>query len=66
MAFVGKKFPNLSVDATDKSGVTQKINILEKAQKENKKVILFWYPKDFTFVCPTELHAFEAAMEEFA
>ncbi len=65
MTFVGKKFPNLTVDATDKSGITQKINILEKAQKENKKVILFWYPKDFTFVCPTELHAFQAAMSEF-
>ncbi|WP_432411098.1 peroxiredoxin [Rasiella sp. SM2506] len=65
MAFVGKKFPNLNVDATDKTGVTRKINILETAQKENKKVILFWYPKDFTFVCPTELHAFQAAMTEF-
>jgi len=65
MAFVGKKFPNISVDATDKTGVTKKINILETAQKENKKVLLFWYPKDFTFVCPTELHAFQAAMTEF-
>jgi peroxiredoxin 2/4 len=65
MAFVGKKFPNLNVDATDKKGVTRKINILETAQRENKKVILFWYPKDFTFVCPTELHAFQAAMDEF-
>ena len=27
--------------------------------------MLFWYPKDFTFVCPTELHAFQAAMDEF-
>ena len=66
MAFVGKKFPNLTVAATDKTGVTQQINILEKAQKENKKVLLFWYPKDFTFVCPTELHAFQAAMDEFS
>lgn len=65
MAFVGKKFPNLSVDATDKNGQTTKINIFEKATKENKKVLLFWYPKDFTFVCPTELHAFQAAMDEF-
>ena len=27
--------------------------------------MLFWYPKDFTFVCPTELHAFQAALPEF-
>ncbi len=65
MAFVGKKFPNLHVDAIDKTGANVKINILEKAQTENKKVILFWYPKDFTFVCPTELHAFQQAMGEF-
>ena len=39
--------------------------IFETAKKEGKKVILFWYPKDFTFVCPTELHAFQAALSEF-
>lgn len=65
MAFVGKKFPNLTVDAISKTGVSEKINVLEKAQKEGKKILLFWYPKDFTFVCPTELHAFQAAIEEF-
>lgn len=65
MAFVGKKFPNLTVDATDKTGITQKINILEEAKSKGKKVILFWYPKDFTFVCPTELHAFQEALGEF-
>ncbi len=65
MAFVGKKFPDLFVDAIDKNGVTQKINILSTAQSEGKKIILFWYPKDFTFVCPTELHAFQAALDEF-
>lgn len=30
-----------------------------------KYVILFFYPKDFTFVCPTELHAFQARLKEF-
>jgi peroxiredoxin (alkyl hydroperoxide reductase subunit C) len=28
-------------------------------------VIFFFYPKDFTFVCPTELHAFQAKLQEF-
>ena len=27
---------------------------------------MFWYPKDFTFVCPTEIHAFQEASAEFA
>jgi peroxiredoxin 2/4 len=65
MATVGKKFPNLSVDAMNEMGETFKINVLEEATKNNKKVLLFWYPKDFTFVCPTELHAFQAALAEF-
>lgn len=65
MALVGRKFPNLHVNAMDEMGDTFRINILEEAQKNNKKVLLFWYPKDFTFVCPTELHAFQAAAEEF-
>jgi peroxiredoxin (alkyl hydroperoxide reductase subunit C) len=46
-------------------GDTFKVNVLEEAVKNNKKVLLFWYPKDFTFVCPTELHAFQAAIGEF-
>ncbi|WP_224483086.1 peroxiredoxin [Robertkochia aurantiaca] len=65
MALVGKKFPNIAVDAMNEMGDTFKINVLEEAKKNNKKVLLFWYPKDFTFVCPTELHAFQAALEEF-
>ena len=28
-------------------------------------VVLFFYPKDFTFVCPSELHAFQDALAEF-
>ena len=41
------------------------LNVFEKAVNEKKKVLLFWYPKDFTFVCPTELHAFQEAKAEF-
>lgn len=65
MTLVGKKFPNLSVDAMNEMGDTFKLNVLEEAKKQNKKVLLFWYPKDFTFVCPTELHAFQEALPEF-
>lgn len=65
MSFVGKKFPNISVDAMSEMGDTFRINVFEKAVSEKKKVLLFWYPKDFTFVCPTELHAFQAALGEF-
>lgn len=65
MSFVGKKFPNLTVDAISEMGDNLSINIFEKATQNNQKVLLFWYPKDFTFVCPTELHAFQIALPEF-
>ncbi|ATA91468.1 peroxiredoxin [Capnocytophaga canimorsus] len=65
MALVGKKFPNITVDAISQTGENLRINILEEATFKEKKVLLFWYPKDFTFVCPTELHAFQDALKEF-
>jgi len=63
--FVGKKFPSIEVDAMNDMGDTFKLNVVEEAIKNKKKVVLFWYPKDFTFVCPTELLAFQAALGEF-
>jgi peroxiredoxin 2/4 len=65
MSYTGKNFPSLSVNAMNEMGDTFKINVFEKAVKERKKILLFWYPKDFTFVCPTELHAFQEALPEF-
>ena len=65
MSQVGKKFPSITVDAINSTGENLRINVLDEAVKNNKKVLLFWYPKDFTFVCPTELHAFQAALGEF-
>lgn len=65
MTSVGKKFPNIAVNAMNEMGDTISLNLLDKAISEKKKVLLFWYPKDFTFVCPTELHAFQEALGEF-
>ena len=65
MSTVGKQFPDLSVNAMNEMGDTININVLEEAKNNKKKVLLFWYPKDFTFVCPTELHAFQEALPEF-
>ncbi|GAK75730.1 alkyl hydroperoxide reductase subunit C-likeprotein [Nonlabens ulvanivorans] len=65
MAIVGRQFPSIDVDAMNEMGDTFRLNVLEEAKNKNKKVLLFWYPKDFTFVCPTELHAFQTALGEF-
>lgn len=65
MSLVGKQFPNVTVDAISEMGDNLRINVLEEAKNNQQKVLLFWYPKDFTFVCPTELHAFQTALGEF-
>jgi peroxiredoxin (alkyl hydroperoxide reductase subunit C) len=65
MSLVGKNFPSITVDAISELGDALKINIFKEAADNHQKVLLFWYPKDFTFVCPTELHAFQAALGEF-
>ncbi len=65
MSLVGKKFPNITVGAMSEMGDDLSVNILNEAITNKKKIVLFWYPKDFTFVCPTELHAFQTALPEF-
>lgn len=65
MSLVGKKFPNITVDAISEMGDNLRINVFSEATTNNQKVLLFWYLKDFTFVCPTELHAFQASLPEF-
>ena len=60
---VGRKAPGFSAAA-----VTNGNDIVEGftlEQFKGKYVILFFYPKDFTFVCPTELYAFQEKLEEF-
>ena len=41
MAIVGKKFPNISIDAMDYMGDDLKINIFQEATSKGKKVLLF-------------------------
>ncbi|TSJ41884.1 peroxiredoxin [Fluviicola chungangensis] len=66
MSVVGKKFPSVLVNAMDEMGDTFQMDVLKHAIENKKKIVLFWYPKDFTFVCPTEIHAFQEASAEFA
>ena len=65
MSLVGQKFPNITINAIDEMGDTFELNVLEEAVNNKQKVLLFWYPKDFTFVCPTEIHAFQEKLDEF-
>ncbi|MEQ9186615.1 MAG: peroxiredoxin [Cryomorphaceae bacterium] len=60
---VGKKAPGFNASAVINGGEIVKDFNLD--QFGGKYVILFFYPKDFTFVCPTELHAFQARLNDF-
>lgn len=59
---VGKQAPDFIVKAAHKNMIVDNFSL---QQFRGKNVILFFYPLDFTFVCPTELHAFQEKIEEF-
>ena len=59
---VGKPAPHFKADAVVKQDFTQ-VDLSDYKGKQH--VLLFFYPLDFTFVCPTELHAFEEKLSEF-
>ena len=61
MSLVGKKFPDVTVKAINADGDELNINL----SKPQIPTLLFWYPKDFTFVCPTEIHAFQEKLKDF-
>jgi peroxiredoxin (alkyl hydroperoxide reductase subunit C) len=61
---VGKKAPSFKAQAVVNGGEIVTDFSLDQ-YIGNKYVVFFFYPKDFTFVCPTELHAFQEKLAEF-
>jgi peroxiredoxin 2/4 len=59
---VGKKAPEFSVKAVIKRQIENQYSL---SSLKGKYVVLFFYPLDFTFVCPTELHAFQESLKDF-
>ena len=60
---VGKKAPDFNAQAVVNGA--EIISDFTLSQFKGKYVILFFYPKDFTFVCPSELFAFQEQLEDF-
>jgi len=61
---VGKKAPSFTAQAVVDGGkFVEEFSLDQYLGK--KHVVFFFYPKDFTFVCPTELHAFQDKLGEF-
>lgn len=61
---VGKEAPDFKATAVvDGKDFNEEFTLSQ--YKGEKYVILFFYPLDFTFVCPTEMHAFQEKLVEF-
>jgi len=60
-AMVGEPAPAFSLEAV----VNKEFKRVNLADYRGKWVVLFFYPGDFTFVCPTEIRGFNAAVDRF-
>jgi len=60
---VGKKAPSFTAKAVVGENIIEGFSLDQYIGK--KYVVFFFYPKDFTFVCPTELHRFQEEIAEF-
>lgn len=64
MALTGKQAPHFAAGAViNGEEITENFSLQQYIGK--KHVVFFFYPKDFTFVCPTEIHAFQEKLAEF-
>lgn len=59
---VGKHAPDFKAKAVVKGHIVNDYSLMHL---RGQNVVLFFYPLDFTFVCPTELHAFQERLEDF-
>ncbi|MGZ5244422.1 MAG: redoxin domain-containing protein [Bacteroidia bacterium] len=64
MSLIGKKAPHFRTDAVVDGG--EFVEDFSLDQYLGKKYVIFYfYPMDFTFVCPTEILAFQKSLAEF-
>ncbi|MFD1929030.1 peroxiredoxin [Sporosarcina siberiensis] len=61
---VGKQAPDFTMDAVLADKSFGKVSLAEN-MKNDKWTVLFFYPMDFTFVCPTEITAMSDRFDEF-
>jgi peroxiredoxin (alkyl hydroperoxide reductase subunit C) len=65
MLGVGQKFPSFSLAATVSTDKQKAFQPLTDRDFPGKWKVYFFWPKDFTFVCPTEIAAFGKLNKEF-
>jgi len=65
-AKVGTPAPSFALDAMVSSEQGKEFKKVSLAEYRGKWVVLFFYPMDFTFVCPTEIKGFNEALDRFS
>ena len=65
MLGVGQKFPSFKVKATVSSDINNAFTDISHDSHKGKWLVVFFWPKDFTFVCPTEIAEFGKLNKEF-
>jgi len=66
MLTVGDKFPEFSLKATVSENLEDAFATVSNETYPGKWLVVFFWPKDFTFVCPTEIAEFGRKNAEFA
>jgi peroxiredoxin (alkyl hydroperoxide reductase subunit C) len=66
MLTIGDKFPEFALKATVGTDIESGFADIDSNTYSGKWLLVFFYPKDFTFVCPTEIKAFSDLAGEFA
>ncbi len=66
MLTIGNQFPSFNLKAVVSADAQEPFVNINNDTYKGKWTVLFFWPKDFTFVCPTEIAAFGALSGEFA
>ncbi|MCU0839558.1 MAG: redoxin domain-containing protein, partial [Rhodospirillales bacterium] len=66
MLTIGDPFPSFTLKAVVSSDAKTAFTTISEQTDAGKWKIVFFWPKDFTFVCPTEIAAFGKMASDFA
>lgn len=66
MLGIGEKFPSFQLTGVVDNDINKAFTEISHATYEGKWLVVFFWPKDFTFVCPTEIAAFGELNNKFA
>lgn len=66
MLGIGQKFPEFNLKATVSNDIKSAFTDVNNKSYKDKWLVVFFWPKDFTFVCPTEIAEFGKLSSEFS